>query len=49
MANGPAFCEATEIAKQSITEQNAKLPIKHPPFDMITTRMGLGIVDRASV
>src|SRR5262245_24515919 len=28
----------------SITEQNAKLPIKHPLFDMITTRMGLGIV-----
>jgi hypothetical protein len=28
----------------SITEHNAKLPIKHPLFDVITTRMGLAIV-----
>jgi hypothetical protein len=34
----------THRAFSSITEQNAKLPIKHPLFDMITTRMGLGIV-----
>jgi len=34
----------THQAFSSITEQNAKLPIKHPLFDMITTRMGLGIV-----
>ena len=34
----------THRAFSSITEQNAKLPIKHPIFDMITTRMGLGIV-----
>lgn len=34
----------THRALSSITEQNAKLPIKHPLFDMITTRMGLGIV-----
>ena len=34
----------THRAISSITEQNAKLPIKHPLFDMITTRMGLGIV-----
>jgi tetratricopeptide (TPR) repeat protein len=27
-----------------MTEQNAKLPIKHTLFDMITTRMGLAIV-----
>ena len=35
---------ATHGALSSITEQNAKLPIKHPLFEMITTRMGLGIV-----
>ena len=34
----------THRALSSITEQNAKMPIKHPLFDMITTRMGLGIV-----
>ena len=34
----------THQAFSSITEQNARLPIKHPLFDMITTRMGLGIV-----
>ena len=34
----------THRAVSSITEQNAKLPIKHPLFEMITTRMGLGIV-----
>lgn len=34
----------THQALSSITEQNAKLPIKHPLFDMTTTRMGLGIV-----
>ena len=34
----------THRAFSSITEQNAKLAIKHPLFDMITTRMGLGIV-----
>jgi hypothetical protein len=34
----------THRAFSSITEQNAKLPITHPLFDMITTRMGLGIV-----
>jgi hypothetical protein len=34
----------THRAFSSITEQNAKLPIKHPLFDMITTRIGLGIV-----
>jgi hypothetical protein len=34
----------THRAFSSITEQNAKLPIKHPIFDMITTRMGLAIV-----
>lgn len=34
----------THRAFSSITEQNAKLPIKHPLFEMITTRMGLGIV-----
>ena len=28
----------------SITEHNVKLPIKHPLFDVITTRMGLAIV-----
>ena len=37
----------TRRAFSSITEQNAKLPIKHPLFDMITTRMGLGIVATA--
>ena len=34
----------THRAMSSITEQNARLPVKHPLFDMITTRMGLGIV-----
>lgn len=34
----------THQALSSITEQNAKLPIKHPLFDMTTTRMGLSIV-----
>ena len=34
----------THRAFSSITEQNATLPVKHPLFDMITTRMGLGIV-----
>ena len=34
----------THKALSSITEDNAKLPIKHPLFDMVTTRMGLGIV-----
>ena len=34
----------THRAFSSITEQNAKLPIKHPLFDMITTRLSLGIV-----
>jgi uncharacterized damage-inducible protein DinB len=34
----------THKAISSITEDNAKAPIKHPIFDMITTRMGLGIV-----
>ena len=34
----------THRAFSSITEQNAKLPIKHPLFDMFTTRMGLSIV-----
>ena len=34
----------THRALSSITEQNAKLPIKHPILDMVTTRMGLGIV-----
>jgi len=34
----------THKALSSITEQNAKLPIKHPILDMVTTRMGLGIV-----
>jgi DinB family protein len=34
----------THRAFSSITEQNAKLPIKHPLFDMVTTRMGLSIV-----
>jgi len=37
----------TRRAFSSITEQNAKLPIKHPLFDMITTRMGLAIVSIA--
>ena len=34
----------THRALSSITEQNARMPIKHPLFEMITTRMGLGIV-----
>ena len=34
----------THRAFSSISEQNAKLPIQHPLFDMVTTRMGLGIV-----
>jgi hypothetical protein len=34
----------THKALSSITEQNAKLPVKHPIFDMITSRLGLGIV-----
>ena len=34
----------THRAFSSITEQNVKVPIKHPLFDMITTRMGLAIV-----
>ncbi len=34
----------THKALSSITEQNARLPVKHPFFDMITTRLGLGIV-----
>ncbi len=34
----------THKALSSITEQNAKLPIKHPILEMVTTRMGLGIV-----
>lgn len=34
----------TRRAFSSITEHNAKLPIKHPLFDMVTTRMGLAIV-----
>ena len=34
----------THRALSSITEQNAKAPIKHPLFDMVTTRMGLSIV-----
>ena len=34
----------THKALSSITEQNARSPIKHPLFDMVTTRMGLGIV-----
>lgn len=33
----------THSAVSSITEHNAKLPIKHPLFDMMTTRLGLGI------
>jgi hypothetical protein len=35
---------STHPAFSSITEQNAQLPIKHPLFDMTTTRMGLGLV-----
>jgi DinB superfamily len=34
----------THKALSSITEQNARLPVKHPIFDMITSRLGLGIV-----
>ena len=34
----------THRAFSSLTEHNAKLPIKHPLFDMVTTRMGLSIV-----
>ena len=37
----------THRAFSSISEQNAKLPIQHPLFDMITTRMGLAIVSIA--
>jgi DinB superfamily len=33
----------THRAFSAITEHNAKLPIKHPLFDMMTTRLGLGI------
>ena len=34
----------THRAFSSITEENANLPIKHPLFEMVTTRMGLAIV-----
>jgi hypothetical protein len=34
----------THPAFSSITEQNARPPIKHPLFDMMTTPMGLAIV-----
>ena len=34
----------THKALASISEENARLPIKHPLFDNITTRLGLGIV-----
>jgi hypothetical protein len=34
----------THRALSSITEQNARLPLKHPIFDIMTTRLGLGIV-----
>jgi hypothetical protein len=34
----------THKALSSITEQNARLPVKHPIFDMFTSRLGLGIV-----
>jgi DinB superfamily len=34
----------THKALSSITQQNARLPVKHPFFDMMTTRLGLGIV-----
>ena len=37
----------THKALASITEQSARLAIKHPLFDMITTRLGLGIVSIA--
>jgi hypothetical protein len=37
----------THRAFSSISEQNAKLPIQQPLFDMITTRMGLAIVSIA--
>ena len=34
----------THRALSSITKQNARLPVKQPIFDMITSRLGLGIV-----
>jgi len=34
----------TRKALSSITEQNARTPIKHPIMDITTTRLGLGIV-----
>ena len=37
----------THKALASITEQNARVAIQHPIFDLVTTRMGLGIVSIA--
>jgi uncharacterized damage-inducible protein DinB len=34
----------THRALSSITEKNSRSPVKHPFFDMMTTRLGLGIV-----
>lgn len=37
----------THRALSSVNEQNARMPIRHPILDFITTRLGLGIVSVA--